>query len=95
MADDDWEIEVWKGSDRPRAANKNASSQKENINKRVMPAVQGAQEPARLEARRKPIVEEKKDKKNSLKKVKQEVFDLVINNLKEDLDPLVSSESVN
>ena len=94
MADDDWETEVWKGSDRPRFA-KNPSSQKDNINNKVMPAIQGAQEPARLETRRKPIVEETKDQKKYLNKVKQEIFDQVVNKLKEDRDPLVSSESVN
>jgi hypothetical protein len=95
VTDDDWETEVWKGSDLPKVANKNASSQKGNINNRVMPAIQAAQEPARLEARRKLIVEETKDKKKSLNKVKQEIFDLVVNKLKEDRDPIVSSESVN
>ena len=60
-----------------------------------MPAIQGAQELARLETRRKPIVEETKDKKKSLNKVKQEIFDQVVNKLKEDRDPMVSSESVN
>ena len=60
-----------------------------------MPANQDAQQPARLEGRRKLIVEEKKDEKKSLNKVKQEIFDLVVNKLKEDRDPLVSSESVN
>ena len=95
MADDDCETEVWKGSDRPRFANQNASSQKDNINNRVMPAIQGAQEPARLETRRKLIVEETKDQKKSLNKVKQEIFDQVVNKLKEDRNPLVSSESVN
>ena len=95
MADDDCETEVWKGSDRPRVDNQNAYSQKDNINNRVMPAIQGAQEPARLETRRKPIVEETKDKKKSLKKFKQEIFDQVVNKLKEDRNPLVSSESVN
>ncbi len=60
-----------------------------------MPANQDAQQPARLEGRRKPIVEETKDKKKSLNKVKQEIFDLVVNKLKEDRDPMASSESVN
>ena len=44
-----------------------------------MPANQDAQQPARLEGRRKPIVEEKKDEKKSLNKVKQDIFYLVIN----------------
>jgi hypothetical protein len=60
-----------------------------------MSAILGVQEPALLKARRKPIVEETKDKKKSLNKVKQEIFDQVVNKLKEDRDTLVSSESVN
>ncbi len=95
MADDDWETELRKGSDQPRVAKKNSSSQKDKINNRVMPAIPEAQEPARLERRQKPIVEVTKDKKKSINKIKQEVFELVVNKLKEDRDPMVSSESVN
>ena len=58
----DWETELQqKENDRPTVANKNASTQKGNINSRVMPANQDTQEPARLEGRRKPIVEEMKN----------------------------------
>jgi len=71
--------------------------QKDSLNKKVLPTNQDtqAQEPARFKIKRKPVVEEMKDQKNSLKKVKQEIFDLVVNKLKEDRDPMVSSESVN
>ena len=71
--------------------------QKDSLNKKVLPTNQDtqAQEPARFKIKRKPVVEEMKDRKNSLKKVKQEIFDLVVNKLKEDRDPMVSSESVN
>ena len=70
--------------------------QKDSLNKKVLPTNQDtqAQEPARFKIKRKPVVEEMKDQKNSLKKVKQEIFDLVVNKLKEDRDPMVSSESV-
>ncbi len=91
----DWETELQYESDRPTVTNKNASKQKDNINNRVMPANQDAQQPPRLEGRRKPIIQEKKDKNKSLNKVKQEIFDLVVNKLKEDRDPLVNFESVN
>jgi hypothetical protein len=47
-ADDDWETELWKESDQPRVAYKNSSSKKDNINFKVMPAIQRAQEPVRL-----------------------------------------------
>ena len=71
--------------------------QKDSLFKKVLPTNQDtqAQEPARFKIKRKPVVEEMKDQKNSLKKVKQEIFDLVVNKLKEDRDPMVSSESVN
>jgi hypothetical protein len=61
----------------------------------VIPANQGAQEQARLERRRKLIVEETKDKKKTIKKVKQDIFEIVVNKLKEDRDPIVRFESVN
>ena len=56
-----WETELQQESDRPTVANKNASTQEGNINNRVMPANQVAQQPARLERRRKPIFEEMKN----------------------------------
>ena len=42
-----------------------------------------------------PIVEETKDHKKSLNKVKQEIFEIVVNKLKEDLNPVVRFESAN
>jgi hypothetical protein len=48
LANDNWETELWKGSDLPKVASKNASSQKDNIDNKVMPIIQGAQEPAQL-----------------------------------------------
>ncbi len=56
----DWETELQQESDRQTITNKNASKQKDNINNRVMPANQDAQQPARLAGRRNPIVQETK-----------------------------------
>ncbi len=95
IASDDWETELWKDSDQQRFADKNESRQNNALNNKVIPANQGAQEQARLERRRKLIVEETKDKKKTIKKVKQDIFEIVVNKLKEDRDPIVRFESVN
>jgi hypothetical protein len=62
---------LWKVSDQPILAKKHELRQKNAFNKKVIPANQGAQEPALLERKRKLIVEETKDEKKLLDKKKE------------------------
>ncbi len=68
---DYWETELQKDSDQPRFAKKKESRQNKNLKNKVIPANQGAQQPALLDRKRKLIVEVRKDKKNTLNKNKE------------------------
>ena len=75
------EKETWKDGDQPRYDIKNESRQNNALHNKVIPANQGTQDQARLKKRQKPIVEETKDEKRSLNKVKQEIFEILLNKL--------------